>query len=91
MFLIISKHFYFLSMSAKIRNFYASCETCIMNKSRRSRRSGKLGILGPPSATFRIISLDTIGGFGNRKSSKTYLLLLLLPTFYVQGDSQLVR
>jgi len=48
-----------------------------MNKSRRSRRSGKLGILGPATAPFKIMSLDTIGGFGNGRSAKRYLHLLV--------------
>lgn len=74
---IISKHFYFVNMTRLIREYCASCEICIMNKSRRNRRSGKLGILGPATSPFEIMSLDTIGGFNDGKSPKRYLHLLV--------------
>lgn len=74
---IISKNFYFHGMTRLIREYCASCNICIMNKTRRSRRSGKLGILGPATAPFQIMSLDTIGGFSDGKSSNRYLHLLV--------------
>lgn len=74
---ILFKHFFSPGMSQIIRLFCNDCETCIMNKSRTSRRSGKLGILGPAKAPFEIMSLDTIGGFGNGGSTKRYLHLLV--------------
>lgn len=60
-----------------IRNVCTSCHTCIENKTRTSRRSGRLGFLGPASRPFEIMSLDTIGGFGNNSSPKRYLHLLV--------------
>jgi transposase InsO family protein len=74
---ILCKHFYFPDMTVIIRKFCAACITCIKNKSRCNRRSGKLGFLGPASSPYEIMSLDTIGGFGGNKSPKRYLHLLV--------------
>lgn len=69
--------FYFRNMYKEIRDFCASCEVCIKNKSRSGSKLGFLGHLGPASEPFQIMSLDTIGGFGGRRSTKRYLHLLV--------------
>jgi hypothetical protein len=74
---VIAKYFYFPRMFNMIYQFCFKCKTCIMNKTRRSRRSGKLGILGPAVFPFEIMSLDTIGGFNDGSSQKRYLHLLV--------------
>jgi hypothetical protein len=74
--LILRKYFYFPHTTAVVRIFCRSCETCILNKTRRSKLSGKLGFLGPASAPYEIMSLDTIGGFDGYGSSHRYLHLL---------------
>lgn len=75
--LIIRKYFYFNNMTAIVRKLCSSCSTCICNKTRRPKRSGKLGFLGPASSPYEIMSLDTIGGFGGNRSPKRYLHLLV--------------
>lgn len=60
-----------------ITDFTSACEICIKNKTRRGRNLGLLGHLGPATKPFEIMSLDTIGGFGGRRSSKRYLHLLV--------------
>lgn len=67
-----SKNFY-----SVIRNITSSCDTCTRNKTRTKRKAGLLGHLGPASAPFEVMSLDTIGGFGGRRSTKKYLHLLV--------------
>lgn len=74
---IISKFFSFPNMYTLVKSFCSSCLVCIQNKSRRLKRSGELGILGPASFPFEIMSLDTIGGFGNNHSPLRYLHLLV--------------
>ncbi len=74
---IISKQFYFPKMYNIVKHVCLSCIVCIKNKTRRTRRSGKLGFLGPATAPYEIMSLDTIGGFGNNHTSNSYLHLLV--------------
>ena len=74
---IVSKNFYYPNMTATVRKFCSSCEVCIRNKTRRVRRSAKLGFFGPATKPFQIMSLDTIGGFGNNNSTMRYLHLLV--------------
>lgn len=74
---IIAKYFTFPNMYSCIRQFCTSCVTCIMNKSRRPPRCARMGFLGPASAPFQIMSLDTIGGFGTYHSSLRYMHLLV--------------
>ena len=64
-------------MYAIIRKVCHSCDVCNRNKTRRSRRAGKLGLFGPASRPYEIMSLDTIGGFGGNGSPKRYLHLLV--------------
>ena len=74
---IISKSFTFPNMYEIVRKFCKACRTCIMNKTRCDRPSASLGTLGPASEPFQIMSLDTIGGFGENRSSYRYLHLLV--------------
>lgn len=74
----------------KIRPYYTSnnllhnikiicnnCKICIKNKSRTKLNYGLLSHLGPATYPFEIVSIDTIGGFGGSRSTKTYLHLLV--------------
>lgn len=63
-------------MYKEIGNFCGSCEVCIKNKSRQGSKLGLLGHLGLASEPFQIMSLDTVGGFGGRRSTKRYLHIL---------------
>lgn len=77
-------------MEAKVTNFYTApnlkktiemicknCEICIKNKTRLKKKYGKMSHLGPAEKPYQIMSLDTIGGFGGRRSTKKYLHLLV--------------
>lgn len=69
--------YYFANNIYKIiKSITSTCEICIKNKTRKGRNFGLLGHLGPAKAPFEIMSLDTIGGFGGRRSTKKYLHLL---------------
>jgi hypothetical protein len=54
-----------------------TCEVCLCNKTRRKNNQGLLGHFGPASRPFEIMSLDTVGGFGGRRSTKRYLHILV--------------
>lgn len=58
----------------KIRN---NCEICIKYKSITNFKYGLMSHLGPATNPFEIVSIDTIGGFGGSRSTKTYLHLLV--------------
>mgnify|MGYP000950708227 CR=1 FL=1 len=47
-----------------------NCMVCIKNKTHKGRKFGFLGHLGPAVRPFQIMSLDTIGGFGGRRSTQ---------------------
>jgi hypothetical protein len=74
---LITKDFTFPNMYRVIYEFCASCEVCLKNKSRRPTRSARLGILGPATRPFQIMSLDTVGGFKTCNSSSSYLHILI--------------
>jgi hypothetical protein len=74
---LITKQFHFRDMHRKIIKYCTSCEVCIKNKTRKGCDYGKLGHLGPASRPFGIMSLDTVGGFAGRRSTKKYLHLLV--------------
>ncbi len=73
----IKDHYHFHNMYRHITKFTSSCEVCIQNKSRRYNNLGLLGQLGPASRPYEIMSLDTVGGFGGRRSTKRYLHILV--------------
>lgn len=74
---IIARNFTFPNMYKYVTSYCNSCDICIRNKTRRSRRSGELGILGPATYPHEIMSLDTIGGFEGNHSSYKFLHLLV--------------
>jgi transposase InsO family protein len=75
--IMLKKDFYFRNMYRIIEEICSKCEICVKNKSRQGSKFGFMGYLGPASEPFEIMSLDTIGGFGGRRSTKTYLHLLI--------------
>ena len=74
---LIRQEYYFKNMDSLINDFTRKCITCIKNKTRGPKKIGTLGLLGPATKPFEIMSLDTIGGFGGRRSTKKYLHLLV--------------
>ena len=74
---LMTKQFAFKGMYRKIIEHCTKCEICLKNKSRKSRNFGELGQLGPASKPFEIMSLDTVGGFAGRRSTKKYLHILV--------------
>jgi hypothetical protein len=65
------------NLTRNIKAICENCETCIKNKSRGKYRFGLMSHLGPATHPFEIVSIDTIGGFGGSRSTKTYLHLLV--------------
>lgn len=65
------------NLTANIKKWIDSCEICIKNKSRGTRKFGLMAHLGPATKPFEIVSIDTIGGFGGSRSTKKYLHLLV--------------
>lgn len=74
---MIRLHFHFRNMYTKIRSYCQNCEICIKNKSRSGEKLGLMGHYGPASRPFEIMSLDTVGGFGGKRSRKKYLHILI--------------
>lgn len=74
---LLVRQFYFPNMHRKIIEYCTTCEVCIKNKSRKDRNFGLMGHFGPASRSFEVMSLDTIGGFAGRRSTKKYLHLLV--------------
>lgn len=72
----IRQFYYFTGMDNMIREYCGKCEICIQNKSRRNREIGLLSQLGPAEQPYEIMSLDTVGGFADNRSTKKYLHLL---------------
>lgn len=77
MFNTIRKNYFFKNMTKLIKDHCTQCDICIKNKSRPPLKIGKLGMLGPATKPFEIMSFDTVGGFGGRRSTKRYLHLLI--------------
>lgn len=73
----IKKNYYFRNMETMVREYCRKCHICIKNKTRPPERLGTLGFLGPATKPWDIMSLDTIGGFGGRRSNKKYIHLLI--------------
>lgn len=65
------------NLTYNIKKVCNSCEVCIKNKSRTKFKIGLMSHLGPATRPFEIISIDTIGGFGGKRSTKKYLHLLV--------------
>lgn len=64
------------NLTKNIQHVCKNCEICIKNKTRLNRKYGLMSHLGPAERPFQIMSLDTIGGFGGKRSTKRYLHLL---------------
>lgn len=73
---IIRPYYYFSGIDELIKSSTKECIVCIKNKTRRSRKFGLLGHLGPATSPFEILSLDTIGGLSEKKTNKKYLHLI---------------
>lgn len=65
------------NITENIKKICKNCEICIKNKSRRQDKYGLMSQLGPATKPFEIMSIDTIGGFGGKRSTKKYLHLLV--------------
>lgn len=65
------------NLTLNIKKLCQNCEICIKNKSRSKYKCGLMSHLGPATYPFEIVSIDTIGGFGGSRSTKTYLHLLV--------------
>jgi len=65
------------NLDQNIKKICESCETCIKNKSRGGHKIGLMSQLGPATYPYKIVSIDTIGGFGGSRSTKKYLHLLV--------------
>ena len=74
---VVRPHYYFANMQQKIREKCSTCQICICNEKRKGRDIGLLGHLCPATQPFQIMSLDTIGGLGGKRSSKKFLHLLV--------------
>ncbi len=73
---ILSPYYYFKRMRKFICEICSGCKICIHNKTRVRSEKGFLGHLGPAKEPFEIMSFDTIGGLGGKRSTKKYLHLL---------------
>lgn len=73
----IRPHYTSKNLMQNIKIICNNCEICIKNKSRVKMNYGLLSHLGPATYPFEIVSIDTIGGFGGSRSTKTYLHLLV--------------
>jgi len=74
---IIRKYYTFEKMFPSIQEFCSRCVVCCLNKTKKGgRKHGLLGHFGPATKPFEIMSLDTIGGLGGKRSTKRYLHLL---------------
>jgi len=73
----IRPFYYFKDLDKMVEDFCKKCEICIKNKTRSSRPLGKLSKLGPAVRPFEIMSLDTVGGFSGKNSSKKFLHILV--------------
>jgi hypothetical protein len=75
---VILKDFYtFPNMYKMACKLTTTCDICLCNKTRRRNTAGLLGHFGPASRPFEIMSLDTVGGLGGRRSTKRYLHILV--------------
>ena len=70
-------YYYFKNMDKIAEEFCRTCEICIKNKTRTTRKLGKLSKLVPAKRLFEIMSIDTVGGFGGNRSPKRYMHILI--------------
>ena len=74
---MIRNEYYSKNIDKLVQEYTKKCTVCIKNKTRTSKIIGTLGLLGPATQPFELMSLDTIGGFGGHRSTKKYLHLLV--------------
>ena len=67
----IRRHYYFRNLDQMVSDYCKSCTTCIENKSRRGRLIGLMSHLGPSTEPYQIMSIDSVGGFANNRSTKS--------------------
>ena len=70
-------YYYFKAMDRMVKEFCGNCEICLKNKTRIGKPFGKLSKLGPPTRSFQIMSIDTVGGFAGNRSTKRYMHILI--------------
>lgn len=73
----ISKLYTANNLIKNIKHYCKTCEICIKNKTRGQNKYGLMSHLGPATKPLQIVSIDTIGGFGDSRSTKKYLHLLV--------------
>lgn len=69
---MIRPYYYFKNFDILVRKFCKSFSVCMENKVRRSRFIGLMSKLGPAQEPYEIMSIDTVGGFGNNRGKKIY-------------------
>ena len=72
----IRPYFYFKNLDKMVAEYCARCSTCLENKTRRQRLIGLMSHLGPAERPFRIMSIDSVGGFANNRSPRRYMHIL---------------
>ncbi len=77
MYFMIKDYYFFPKIYNTACKITTMCKTCLCNKTRRRNDLGVLGHFGPAERPFQIMSLDTVGGFGGRRSTKRYLHILI--------------
>lgn len=70
---MIAKYYYWENMTQDVKKFIDDCETCQFNRRKRSPKLGSLSVLEIPKDPFRLVSIDTIGGFDGYNSRQKYL------------------
>lgn len=75
--LMIGNKFYFKNMYKHMKLVCRSCVICAKNKSRIGCFRAPLSQLGPATKPLEIVSVDSIGGFKDGKSTKRYIHLLI--------------
>lgn len=73
---MIRPYFYFKNLDRMVEEYCASCATCLENKTRRRRLIGLMSHLGPSDLPFKVMSIDSVGGFANNRSPKRYMHIL---------------
>lgn len=73
---MIRPYFYFKNLDKMIGEYCNGCSTCLENKTRRRRLIGLMSHLGPADKPFKVMSIDSVGGFANSRSPKRYMHIL---------------
>ena len=73
----IRKYYYFKNLDKLIVEFCKGCSICRQNKSRRGRLIGEMSRIGPATAPYEVMSIDTAGGFAGNRSPKKFMHILV--------------